>query len=142
MWHKTFGKVPAILPASGGGGKILLTTRCSFLQRKVMTAGTREGEKNAGQSPVWEKVAPCLPEPARTGSRQRGHWLQAAHAGEGSQPTHLCLWAIPICLPSGLPLGMKKQHLFPWRGEQSMQEKLGKVMAAAAGSHRFWASHG
>lgn len=42
----------------GEGGEILLTTRCSFLHRKVMTAEMREGEKNAGQHRVWDEVSP------------------------------------------------------------------------------------
>lgn len=131
MWHKTFGKVPATLSA-GGGGKILLTTRCSFLQRKVMTAGMTEGQKNAVQHPVWEKVAP-LPATAQL-TLGAIKWVTGPR-----QPTHLCPWAISIYLHSGLAPGMKKQQLFPWRRGQRRQEEVGKAMAASASSLHVWA---
>lgn len=47
----------------GDGAKSCLQQDVRLLQRKVMTAGMREGEKNSGQHPVWEKIAP-LPVPA------------------------------------------------------------------------------
>lgn len=110
-----------------GGEKILLKTRCSYLQRKVMIAGMRKGEKNAGQHPVWEKVAP-LPATANSCSEPPYESLPTTnlHCGKGSQPTHLCVWAISIYLHPGLAPGKKKQQLFPWRGGQWMQKKWGR----------------
>lgn len=51
-----------------------------------MTAGMREGEKNAGQHPVWEKVAPLpatasLPlEPPNRALLQPAHTAGRAHS--------------------------------------------------------------
>lgn len=96
-----------------GGKKFLLTTRCSYLQRKVMIAGMRKGEKNAGQHPVWEKVAP-LPTTAKSCSEPPYKSLPTTnlHCGKGSQPTHLCVWAISIYLHPGLAPGKKISRSF------------------------------
>lgn len=99
-----------------------------------MTAGMREGEKNAGQDPVWEKVAP-LP-------------ATASQTGHGSnQPT---LWEGLTALT---PLSLGNFHLSTFgagaRDENAAAlslegwavdaEKVGKAMAASASSNCFWA---
>ena len=47
----------------GEGEKSYLQLDVHLLQRKVMTAGMKEGKKNSGQYLVWEKIA-LLPAPA------------------------------------------------------------------------------
>lgn len=104
-----------------------------------MTAGMREGEKNSGQHPMWEKIPP-LPGPASlhlepakrvTGSSQPAVW-------QGLTPPtpvplsnfHLSLF----CAGSG-----DKKQLSPRRVGQRTQKELGKAMAASACYHCLWA---
>jgi len=42
----------------GEGAKSFLQQDVPLLQRKVVTVRMREGEKNSGQDPVWEKLTP------------------------------------------------------------------------------------
>lgn len=91
----------------GEGAKSSLQQDVHLLQRKVMTAGMREGEKNSGQHPVWGKIPPLPapaslhPEPAKwvTGSSQPAMW--------GGLTPHSPVGAISIYLYSLLAPGLK-----------------------------------
>lgn len=91
-----------------------------------MTAGMREGGKNSGQHPVWEKIAPppapasLLLEPAKrvTGPSQPTAW-------QGLTPH------VPLSLSnfhlSILRAGSRdKNQLFPWEGWAEDVERSGE----------------
>lgn len=103
-----------------------------LLQRKVMTAGTREGEKNSGQHPVWEKIS-CLPAPASLYSEPAkqvmGCGQPTAWQGLTSHvPMSLSNFHLPIFCAGY----RDKKQLSPGRGGQRRQKELGKVIMASA----------
>lgn len=133
-----FGKDPAILPASGGGGKILLTRCLSFAEEGDDSWDEGRG-KNSGQHPVWEKIS-CLPAPASLYSEPAkqvtGCGQPAAWQGLTSHvPMSLSNFHLPIfCAGS-----RDKRQLFPGRGGKRRQKELGKAMMASACYHCLWA---
>lgn len=110
-----------------------------LLQRKVMTAGTREGEKNSGQHPVWEKIS-CLPAPASLYSEPAkqvmGCGQPTAWQGLTSHvPMSLSNFHLPIFCAGY----RDKKQLSPGRGGQRRQKELGKVIMASACYYFHWA---
>lgn len=119
----------------GEGAKSCLQQDVHLLQRKVMTSGMREGEKNSGQHPVWEKITP-LPAPASlhshpakwvTGSSQPTVWRRLApHSPVSLGNFHLSIFHAG---------SRDKKQLFPGRGGKRMQKEVGKAKTASACYH-------
>ena len=139
MAQEPLEKTQQSCPLVGEGAKSCLQQDVRLLQRKVMTAGMREGEKNSGQYPVWEKIAP-LPAPASL------HLEPAKRVTASSQPTvwqrltpHTLVSLGDFHLSIFCAGSRDKTQFFPGRGGQRTQKEVGKAMAASACYHCLWA---